>query len=162
MKKVSVKSNEGKVTQVISAVVDVKFEHGIPAILNALECQIGDRTLVLEVAQHIGDNEVRTIAMDSTEGLTRGTKVVDLEQQITVPVGPGTLGRIMNVLGNPIDQLGPQKPELQFMVRHQVLLIKQRIIKSYKQELKLSTFWLHMLKVERLGYLGVLVLVKQF
>ena len=109
MKKVSVKSNEGKVTQVISAVVDVKFEHGIPAILNALECQIGDRTLVLEVAQHIGDNEVRTIAMDSTEGLTRGTKVVDLEQQITVPVGPGTLGRIMNVLGNPIDQLGPIK-----------------------------------------------------
>ncbi len=101
------KKNEGEVTQVISAVVDVKFEGDIPAILNALECKVGDRKLVLEVAQHIGNNEVRAIAMDSTDGLVRGTKVNDSGGQITVPVGPETLGRILNVLGEPIDELGP-------------------------------------------------------
>jgi F-type H+-transporting ATPase subunit beta len=107
------KKNEGEVTQVISAVVDVKFEGGdIPAILNALECKIGEKILVLEVAQHIGNNEVRTIALDSTDGLTRGTKVVDTGNQISVPVGPETLGRIINVLGNPIDDLGPIKTKL--------------------------------------------------
>lgn len=113
------KNNEGKVTQVISAVVDVKFENHIPAILNALKCQIGDRTVVLEVAQHIGNNEVRTIAMESTDGLTRGTKVIDTNEQITVPVGPETLGRIMNVIGEPIDRHGPIKTKSRSSIHRQ-------------------------------------------
>lgn len=101
----------GKVSQVISAVVDVKFEgqKGLPAILNALECKVNGKRLVLEVAQHIGDNEVRTISMDSTDGLMRGVEVVDTGHQIKVPVGPETLGRIMNVIGEPIDEMGPIK-----------------------------------------------------
>jgi F-type H+-transporting ATPase subunit beta len=97
----------GKITQVISAVVDVKFEHSLPKILNALECHIDGRKLVLEVAQHLGENTVRTIAMDSTDGLMRGTEVKDTGQPITVPVGPETLGRIINVIGEPIDERGP-------------------------------------------------------
>ena len=110
------KKLEGIVTQVISAVVDVRFDNHIPAILNALECMIGDRRVVLEVAQHIGNNEVRTIAMDTTDGLTRGTKVTDLNSQITVPVGPETLGRIMNVIGEPIDKLGPIKSKIRLPI----------------------------------------------
>lgn len=101
-------ANSGKVTQVISAVVDVQFENGnLPAILNALECENQGKKLVLEVAQHLGENTVRTIAMDSTDGLVRGTEVRDLGTQILVPVGPKTLGRIMNVIGEPVDERGP-------------------------------------------------------
>jgi len=99
--------NTGKVTQIISAVVDVEFENGdMPAIYNALECQNGDKKLVLEVALHIGEKTVRTIAMDSTDGLTRGAKVTDTGLPISVPVGEATLGRIMNVIGEPIDEKG--------------------------------------------------------
>ena len=101
------KENIGKITQVMSAVVDVKFEHQVPPILNALKCNFKGRELVLEVAQHLGDLTVRTIAMDITDGLARGVEVVDTGMQITVPVGRGVLGRIMNVLGNEIDGLGP-------------------------------------------------------
>ena len=102
------KANKGKVTQVISAVVDVQFNEGeLPAILNALESENNGKRLILEVAQHLGENTVRTIAMDSTEGLVRGKEVVDTGSQITVPVGPETLGRIMNVVGDPIDERGP-------------------------------------------------------
>jgi F-type H+-transporting ATPase subunit beta len=97
----------GKVTQVIGAVVDVAFEGELPAILNALETTNGGNRLVLEVAQHLGENEVRTIAMDSTEGLVRGQPVSDTGEPITVPVGPETLGRIMNVIGEPVDEAGP-------------------------------------------------------
>ncbi|MGA9659343.1 MAG: F0F1 ATP synthase subunit beta [Asticcacaulis sp.] len=100
---------KGKVTQIIGAVVDVSFEGGVPAILNALETTnvaTGAR-LVLEVAQHLGENTVRAIAMDATEGLVRGQEVSDLGTPITVPVGPATLGRIMNVIGEPIDEAGP-------------------------------------------------------
>src|ERR671921_2572379 len=97
----------GKITQVIGAVVDVQFEGHLPAILNALETRNGDNRLVLEVAQHLGESTVRTIAMDSTEGLTRGQEVKDTGSQIRVPVGPKTLGRIMNVVGEPIDERGP-------------------------------------------------------
>src|ERR1700748_884614 len=98
----------GKVTQVIGAVVDVSFEGGnLPPILNALETSNLGNRLVLEVAQHLGENTVRTIAMDSTEGLVRGQEVADTGSAITVPVGPGTLGRIMNVIGAPIDEAGP-------------------------------------------------------
>lgn len=99
---------KGKITQVISAVVDVRFEDGqLPAILNALETTNNGKRLVLEVAQHLGEGEVRCIAMDATEGLVRGAEVTDTGAAITVPVGPGTLGRIMNVIGEPIDEKGP-------------------------------------------------------
>jgi F-type H+-transporting ATPase subunit beta len=100
--------NKGKITQVISAVVDVEFENGeMPAIYNALECQNDGKKLVFEVALHIGEKTVRAIAMDSTDGLTRGTEVIDTGRAISVPVGEGTLGRIMNVIGEPIDEKGP-------------------------------------------------------
>jgi F-type H+-transporting ATPase subunit beta len=99
----------GHVTRVISAVVDVKFEEGLPEILHALECEIDGRKITLEVAQQIGDSQVRTISMESTDGLVRGTKVINTGKPITVPVGPGTLGRIMNVLGEPVDAQGAIK-----------------------------------------------------
>jgi len=97
----------GKVTAVIGAVVDVQFDGEIPPILNALEVQDHDIRLVLEVAQHLGENTVRTIAMDGTEGLVRGQGVVDTGDSIKIPVGDGTLGRIMNVIGETIDERGP-------------------------------------------------------
>ncbi|MGI8944229.1 MAG: F0F1 ATP synthase subunit beta, partial [Qipengyuania sp.] len=100
-------SGKGTVSQVIGAVVDVTFESDLPPILTALETMNGEQKLVLEVAQHLGENTVRTIAMDATEGLTRGQDVVNTGSQISVPVGPKTLGRIMNVIGEPIDQMGP-------------------------------------------------------
>ncbi len=97
----------GKVTQVIGAVVDVQFEGALPAILNALETENNGKRLVLEVAQHLGENTVRTIAMDATEGLVRGAAVKDTGGPISVPVGDATLGRIMNVIGEPVDEKGP-------------------------------------------------------
>jgi F-type H+/Na+-transporting ATPase subunit beta len=97
----------GRVSQIIGAVVDVQFEGQLPAILSALETDNNGNRLVLEVAQHLGENTVRTIAMDATDGLTRGNPVRDTGSQITVPVGPMTLGRIMNVIGEPIDERGP-------------------------------------------------------
>jgi F-type H+-transporting ATPase subunit beta len=99
----------GKISQVIGAVVDVTFEGHLPAILNALEVENNGNRLVLEVAQHLGENAVRTIAMDTTEGLVRGTPVSDTGEPISVPVGDETLGRIMNVIGEPIDEAGPVK-----------------------------------------------------
>src|SRR3990167_3630066 len=98
---------KGRVSQVIGAVVDVEFDGDLPAILNALETENNGSRLVLEVAQHLGESTVRTIAMDSTEGLVRGQKVSDTGTPIRVPVGPATLGRIMNVIGEPIDERGP-------------------------------------------------------
>ena len=99
----------GKIVQVIGAVVDVKFDKDLPEILTALECDNNGLRVVLEVAQHLGENTVRTIAMDTTEGLKRGDKVINTGKPITVPVGPETLGRIINVIGEPIDQKGPLK-----------------------------------------------------
>ena len=99
----------GRVTQVTGAVVDVQFEGHLPAILNALETKNGGNRLVLEVAQHLGESTVRTIAMDITEGLVRGQEVTDTGEPIRVPVGEGTLGRIINVIGEPIDEAGPVK-----------------------------------------------------
>lgn len=97
----------GRINQVIGAVVDVQFDGTLPAILEALETENNGNRLVLEVAQHLGENTVRTIAMDATDGLTRGQPVSATGAQITVPVGPMTLGRIMNVIGEPIDERGP-------------------------------------------------------
>lgn len=90
----------GRITQVIGAVVDVHFQGELPAILNALETDNGGNRLVLEVAQHLGENTVRTICMDASEGLVRGQEVRDTGEPISVPVGDGTLGRIMNVIGD--------------------------------------------------------------
>ena len=97
----------GKITQVIGAVVDVQFEGVLPPILNALETSNNGNSLILEVAQHLGENTVRTIAMDATEGLVRGQSVADTGEPIMMPVGDETLGRIMNIIGEPIDEAGP-------------------------------------------------------
>jgi len=100
---------KGKITQVIGAVVDVQFEDHLPEILNALNTDNNGKKLVLEVAQHLGENTVRTIAMDASEGLVRGQEVVDTDGPISVPVGNATLGRILNVVGEPVDEKGPVK-----------------------------------------------------
>ncbi|MEI6419635.1 MAG: F0F1 ATP synthase subunit beta, partial [Sphingomonadales bacterium] len=105
-------NNVGRIAQVIGAVVDVSFEGELPPILSALETMVEGRRLVLEVAQHLGESTVRTIAMDATDGLVRGQEVTDTGGQIRVPVGPATLGRIMNVIGEPIDELGPIATDL--------------------------------------------------
>nr|KAF6367634.1 ATP synthase F1 subunit beta [Myotis myotis] len=107
----------GRIVAVIGAVVDVQFDEGLPPILNALEVQGRETRLVLEVAQHLGESTVRTIAMDGTEGLVRGQKVLDSGAPIRIPVGPETLGRIMNVIGEPIDERGPIKTK-QFAAIH--------------------------------------------
>ncbi|TCL08137.1 ATP synthase F1 subcomplex beta subunit [Shimia isoporae] len=98
---------KGKVTQIIGAVVDVQFDDALPEILNALNTENNGKKLVLEVAQHLGENTVRTIAMDATEGLVRGAEVEDTGAPIAVPVGNATLGRILNVVGEPVDEKGP-------------------------------------------------------
>ncbi len=100
-------NNIGTITQVTGAVVDVRFDADLPNILNALHVESGGRKLVLEVAQHLGESEVRTIAMDTTDGLVRGEKAVDTGAPIAMPVGPETLGRILNVIGEPVDERGP-------------------------------------------------------
>jgi len=126
--------NQGKVLAVIGAVVDVQFDDGLPEILNALDVSGREPRLILEVAQHLGENTVRTIAMDGTEGLVRGQKVVDTGAPIRIPVGEETLGRIINVIGDPIDERGPintdkrlaihaEAPEFQDMSVEQEILV---------------------------------------
>ena len=110
------KNTVGTVTQIMGAVVDVRFEADLPAILNALEVDNHGRKVVLEVAQHLGESTVRTVAMDITDGMVRGQEVVDTGGPITVPVGPETLGRIINVIGEPIDDLGPVKTKQRFPI----------------------------------------------
>ena len=100
-------NNIGTITQITGAVVDVRFDADLPHILNALHVKADGRLIVLEVAQHLGESEVRTIAMDTTDGLVRGEKAVDTGSPIQMPVGPETLGRILNVIGEPIDERGP-------------------------------------------------------
>src|ERR1700730_10762525 len=100
-------NQKGRITQVIGAVVDVQFEGHLPAILNALETNNQGNRLVLEVAQHLGEATVRTIAMDTSEGMVRGQEVTDTGLAIAVPVGDGTLGRIMSVIAEPVDEAGP-------------------------------------------------------
>ena len=106
--------NLGKIKQVIGPVVDVEFEGGLPPILNALHINQNNQRIVLEVAQHLGENTVRSVAMSATDGLKRGTEVKDTGAPIQVPVGPETLGRITNVVGEPIDEIGPIKTKKPF------------------------------------------------
>jgi F-type H+-transporting ATPase subunit beta len=113
------KNNVGQIAQVLGAVVDVQFPGELPAILNALTTKNGDNTLVLEVAQHLGERTVRCIAMDMTDGLVRGQEVVDTGAGISVPVGNGTLGRIMNVIGQPIDERGPVPAEKTYTIHRE-------------------------------------------
>ncbi|HEV2335474.1 MAG TPA: F0F1 ATP synthase subunit beta, partial [Stellaceae bacterium] len=101
------RNNVGTIAQIIGAVVDVRFEGELPPILTALHVDHAGRTLVLEVAQHLGENIVRTVAMDTTDGLVRGAAVIDSGSPIMMPVGPETLGRILNVVGEPVDERGP-------------------------------------------------------
>src|SRR6202051_3976736 len=101
----------GRVPQGIGAFVDVKFDSYLPPILNALETTNNGAPLILEVAQHLGENSVRCVAMDTSEGLVRGQEVMDTGGPISVPVGAGTLGRIMNVIGEPVDEAGPIPPQ---------------------------------------------------
>ena len=110
------KTKSGKITQVIGAVVDVKFEEDLPPILNALEVDNNGTRLVLEIAQHLGENTVRCIAMDATEGLVRNMDAVDTGAPITVPVGPETLGRIINVVGDAIDEKKPIKSKKSYPI----------------------------------------------
>ena len=110
------KKNIGSVTQVTGAVVDVSFDNHLPPILNALELDNDGNRLVLEVAQHLGESTVRTIAMDTTDGLIRGQEVVDLGEPISVPVGPEVLGRILNVIGEPVDERGKVKTKSKFPI----------------------------------------------
>jgi F-type H+-transporting ATPase subunit beta len=109
----------GRITQVLGAVVDVQFEGYLPAILSALHCDNHGNRLVLEVAQHLGESTVRTVAMDTTDGLVRGKEVVDTGKPISVPVGPETLGRIINVVGDPVDERGPVKTATLFPIHRE-------------------------------------------
>ncbi|MFA4995378.1 MAG: F0F1 ATP synthase subunit beta [Bdellovibrionales bacterium] len=110
---------KGHITQITGAVIDVKFEGQLPAILNALITENDGKKLVLEVAQHIGENTVRTIAMDSTDGMVRGAPVEDTGSPIMVPVGPETLGRILNVIGEPVDERGPCKTKMKLPIHRE-------------------------------------------
>ena len=110
------KNNVGRVTQVLGAVVDVQFEGELPYIQNALLAKNGDVTLVMEVAQELGEKTVRCIAMDSTDGMVRGSEVIDTGAPISVPVGPETLGRILNVIGEPIDERGPVGEKMRYPI----------------------------------------------
>src|SRR5579863_1490614 len=109
----------GTITQVIGAVVDVHFDGELPPILSALHAENAGRTLVLEVAQHLGENTVRTVAMDTTDGLVRGAEVADTGGPITVPVGPETLGRILNVIGDPVDERGPVNAKMRYPIHRE-------------------------------------------
>jgi len=113
------KNLTGRISQIIGAVVDVQFDGDLPPILNAVQCENQGKRLILEVAQHLGEFTVRTIAMDATEGLVRGQEVVDTGAPITVPVGPATLGRIINVVGEPIDERGPVETDKHLPIHRQ-------------------------------------------
>ena len=108
--------NLGKIKQIIGPVVDVEFEGNLPPILNALHINEKNTRIVLEVAQHLGENTVRSVAMSATDGLKRGTQVEDTGAPIQVPVGPETLGRITNVVGEPIDEIGPIKTKKTYSI----------------------------------------------
>lgn len=142
-------SNTGKVSQVIGAVVDLEFEGKMPDILNAVKVvQKGDASkgipdldITLEVASHLGDSKVRTIAMQPTDGMVRGMVAVDTGMPITVPVGKGALGRILNVVGEPVDNLGPVNAEKRLPIHRaaQTSSPRNRLLRSSKPALRSST-----------------------
>ena len=146
----------GKIAQVIGAVVDVHFDGDLPEILNALETDNGGDRLVLEVAQHLGERTVRTIAMDSTEGNVRGQAVVDRRGH-SVPVGEKTLGRIINVIGEPVDEAGPlgQRRRAPFTRTHLNLSSSRPSLNCWLRASKWSTCWLLMPRVAKLACLVV-------
>lgn len=110
-------NNIGKIEQIVSAVVDVTFENNkLPKIGNALECKIEDRILVMEVMQHIGDNAVRCLSMESTDGVYKGIDVIDTGNPITVPVGDSVLGRVVDICGRPVDDAGPVESEISWSI----------------------------------------------
>ena len=111
--------NVGKIKQIIGPVVDVEFDNKLPPILNALHVKVDGNRVVLEVAQHLGENTLRSIAMSATEGLKRGEEVTDTGAPIQVPVGPETLGRITNVVGEPIDEIGEIKTKKTYSIHRQ-------------------------------------------
>src|SRR5437763_16915777 len=113
------KNHVGRITQVLGAVVAVQFEGELPFIMSALHTKNNAQTLVLEVAQELGERTVRCIAMDSTDGMVRGSEVVDTGAPISVPVGPATLGRILNVIGDPIDERGPVNAAMRYPIHRE-------------------------------------------
>src|ERR687894_1096707 len=120
------KNNVGRIAQILGAVVDVQFPGELPNMLNALHTRNGASTLVLEVAQHLGERTVRCIAMDSTDGLVRGQEVVDTGAGIAMPVGNGTLGRILNVIGDPIDERGPVPHEKTYTIHREAPIFEDQ------------------------------------
>src|SRR5690242_7376686 len=116
----------GRVTQVLGAVVDVQFDGDLPFIQNALHTHVQDRLLVLEVAQELGERTVRCIAMDSTDGLVRGQEVTDTGAPIKMPVGPETRGRILNVIGEPIDERGPVNAPMAYPIHREAPLFDEQ------------------------------------
>ena len=146
-------SKKGVITQVIGAVVDVKFEGALPEILTALQCNNGGNKLILEVAQHLGESSVRTIAMDSTEGLKRGDEAVDTGAPIQVPVGPETLGRIINVIGEPIDEKGNVKTHPVWRNEEVAMSSTRKIVKIAKRFNKRAHI-LHITTKEEIDFLS--------
>ena len=153
----------GKVSQIMGAVVDVVFEDGqLPEILNALEIDRGaDGILVLETAQHLGESVVRTIAMDSTDGLVRGQKVADKGEPISMPVGPETLGRLFDVIGNTIDGKEEIKTAKRNPIHRPAPKFEELTTSTFGNNLPETTLWNHIPKVERQGFSAELVWVKQ-
>ena len=161
--------NKGIVVQAVGPVIDVRFkdEH-LPELLTALKVSLPDgKNLTLEVAQHIGDDIVRCIAMGPTEGITRGLEVVDTNAPISVPVGPETLGRMFNILGEPIDEKEPIKTKLVMPIHRKAPAFKDQNVSTEMLETGIKVIdllcpYLKGGKVERLVYSVVPVLVKQF
>ncbi len=152
----------GRITQVIGAVVDVHFDDHLPAILNALETKNQGNRLVLEVAQHLGESTVRTIAMDTSEGLVRGQEVSDTGNPIMAPVGEGLLGRIINVVGDPVDEAGPVTATEHRPIHalHPPTPISRPRRKSSSPASRSWTSWRHTPKAERSACLAAPALAR--
>ena len=151
------KQNKGTISQIIGVVADVHFPDNLPGLLNALEVKLpsGD-TLVLEVQQHLGGNMVRTIAMSTTDGLSRGAEVIDTGASISVPVGPGTLGRMYNVIGNTIDMKGPSKTTKKYPIHRPAPSFKEQSTESEVLEtgIKVIDLFCPFLKGGKIGLFG--------
>ena len=153
----------GKITQIIGAVIDVSFENELPEIYTALEVSNSGNKLILEVAQHLGENSVRTIAMDATEGLKRGDDVINTGNPISVPVGPETLGRIINVIGEPIDEKGDVKTKEKWPIHRAAPKFTDQATETEQlvTGIKVVDLLAHTQKEGKLVFLEEPVLVKQ-